>query len=473
MSIPELDSLLDRIRNISLDEEEINLEINEMARNENTVTNYQLLKLYLDSIPHYEGNPHTLGIFVDNCENLRRTFANDANPADPINNFIVRAIVGKLSGRALSLIGSRIELQTWEEIKNALNLSFGDQRNIDCLVQDLIALRPNRNETPYNFGMRCQDARSLIISKLNSLGLDPAERNIRLQNYDDLALKTFIRGLSGQVQNNVRLRNPENLEKAMSLVIEEENFLYSQQRSNTLNSHVSYKPVQRITPVRPNNFNYQNQKYSFPNSNATYNTPFRPNFASINNQPIFKPFTANPMQQRPNFSNGPGNYMQLRPNNSFPIQRQNFNQNRPFQNNPFQQQHNQPPRSQRSQNFNQNRQFQNSMRNYKPEPMDTSSGNTIQPRKTFTSTELFQQNINDTDQFENPFEIQNFADQYYHDNNEFETYDTNIAQDQTFNDPYYETANTNWFEQNPNNYENQNSENNENFQQTPNSTSPT
>ena len=49
------------------------------------------------------------------------------------------------------LIGSRIELKTWNEVKRALQLSFGDQRNVDCLIQDLIVLKPFKNKSPYNF----------------------------------------------------------------------------------------------------------------------------------------------------------------------------------------------------------------------------------------------------------------------------------------------------------------------------------
>lgn len=173
--------------------------------------NLQLLRLHLEVIPNYDGNPHTLNIFLDAWQNLVDTFGS----ADVIvNNFLVRAILGKLTGRALILIGSRIELKTWEEIKASIKESFGDQRNIDCLVQDLIAVRPQKNETPYNFGMRCQDARSLITSKLNCSNYSEDERKIRQSNYDDLALKTFIRGLPSFIQNNVRLRDPKNLEKA-------------------------------------------------------------------------------------------------------------------------------------------------------------------------------------------------------------------------------------------------------------------
>ena len=106
--------------------------------------NYQLLKLYIDIIPPYNGDAHTLGIFIESAENLINAFSHH-NDAD-LNSFMLRAIIGKLIGRALTLIGSRTELRTWQQIKETLNLCFGDQRNIDCLVQDLLALHPQKTE---------------------------------------------------------------------------------------------------------------------------------------------------------------------------------------------------------------------------------------------------------------------------------------------------------------------------------------
>lgn len=402
-----------------------NLEVNSENQRTNTMpeTNYQLLKLYVDTIPHYDGNPHTLGIFIDNCENLINTFSDGNN--QQMNNFILRAIIGKLSGRALSLIGSRIELRTWLQIKEALNLSFGDQRNIDCLIHDLIVLRPLKNETPYNFGMRCQDARSLIISKLNTLPIPNDERIIRLRSYDDLSLKTFIGGLSGQIQNNVRLRNPDSLEKAMSFVIEEENFLYSQQRTNTLNSHSSFRPAQRIIPARTNIQNPQN--FQRPQ------LQFRPNFQTMtNNTNVLRPpnFQSMPNYQpqnfqqphysfQPNLINRNLNQPNWRPNNNFPNQRHQY----------FLQKPSQIVQNQNPQNFNRNfNTTSQNIRNFKPEPMDTSSSNSrIPPKKNFTHTELFTQNIYEPDYFENPFELNEniVSDGYY-----------NESADSSLNNPY-------------------------------------
>lgn len=363
--------------------------------------NYQLLKLYVDIIPNYEGNPHTLGIFIDNCENLISIFSDPHNPA--INSFILRAIIGKLTGRALSLIGSRIELRAWDEIKTALTLSFGDQRNIDCLVQDLISLRPLKNESPYNFGMRCQDARSLIISKLNTLDITREEKIIRIQNYDDLALKTYIRSLPGQIQNNVRLRYPDSLEKAMSLVIEEENFLYSQNRSNALNSQSHFRPIQRIIPIK------QNPKIqNFPQVHM----PPRPIFQNNFPRPIF-PNTQMPFRSSNNLPIQ-NSQMLWKPNNNFPVQKHSyFLQNaNPNLRNP-----------QQIPNQNQNRNSQSAIKKFVPEPMDTSSSNTRQqPRKTFTSTELYLQGIDENCENQDNAYENNFYENQYYNNSEYPEY---------------------------------------------------
>lgn len=417
MSDPEIDKLTEQISNLSVNISEFLEQNLEMAlNNAPQPVNYQLLRLYIDTIPNYDGNPHTLCIFIDNCENLINTFSDQNNPT--INNFILRAIIGKLVGRALSLIGSRTELTSWDQIKDSLNLSFGDQRNLDCLIQDLIVMRPHKAETAYNFGMRCQDARSLIISKLNTLGMPNNEKIIHLRSYDDLALKTFIRGLTGQIQMNIRLRNPDSLEKAMSLVIEEENFLYSQQRTNALNTQV-FRPLQRLQPIRPNS-NPQIQhkppmQFNRPNFPSNFQQTQSPRPYLTNQQNFTRNFTNQPnWHPNPNFVPHRNQYFLQRPSQVLPNQRPNFNPN-------F------------NQNFNPNfKAPSQTNRSFKPEPMDTSSSsNTRVPLKlhNITHNGLFTQKINEMEQFENPFEIQNNIPENQYVENEYLQNSSNICQD--------------------------------------------
>lgn len=280
--------------------------------------NYQLMRLYIESIPNFNGNDdHTLEIFIEHCNSLIETYQNRNNAHDPLNTFLIRAVIGKLTGRALMLVGSRPEVRNWDDLKTLLRLSFGDQRNLDCLVQELIAMRPHKNESFTAFGQRIQKSRSAISSKLKSMNFNLAQRTFRMENYDELALKTYLRGLTGRIQDMVRLRDPDSLELAMSYVLEEENFLLNQRQFLGMSSSNNH------------NNNHHSNRMSLPKTQPTqsYNNSRNPNSNSFsfNNKP-FQPFYN--MNQQPNFQ-----YNQYRPP-TFAQPRQNFPPPNQF---PFQQ----------------------------------------------------------------------------------------------------------------------------------------
>lgn len=265
-----------------------------MANPTGSPINYSLLKLYVDIIPNFNGDPHTLEVFLEHCDYLITTYKNSENPNDPLNGFLTRAIIGKLTGNALMLVGSRPEIRDWSDLKALLRLSFGDNRNLDCLVQEMIAMKTFKNETFLAFGQRIQKARSAIASKLISMNIDIAERNFLIKNYDDLSLKTFIRGLSGRIQDMVRLRNPNSLELAISYVLEEENFMLNQKQMSFYN-----------TPKIQNNFKPQQsyatqQNYSFPNRSAQNSFSNSQNFIPQQKQTFpSQPINIQPRQNMP------------------------------------------------------------------------------------------------------------------------------------------------------------------------------
>lgn len=381
-----------------------------------TPVNIALLRYQADNIPAFDGNPKQLNRFIKSCENFIVAFQNLADPNDPINTCLFDTILSKLRDRAADLIGSRTELNTWQLIKDSLNLTFSDQRSIDCLIQDLISLKPSKNETPTQFGMRIQDARSLLFSKLNAGIQNVQEKTIKIQHYDDFALKTFINGLPYNMQLVVRLRNPDNLEKALAYVIEEENFIYLKNGQNNNLQNTSYRPQFNVNqnfqkPIA--NYPKFQQPQQIPNIN-----PFRaplPNFQNqFNNKPFFRP-------QQPPYTRPQGQFPQTSQNNFTPF-RNNFRP--PFYNNtrPNWQPNNRFPTQQHPQFANQrtsavlrnqahNFQQQNQNRG---EPMDTSSGNlksNSNPKQNIISQELFAQQVQNYTQPPNTntnHETQNF-----------------------------------------------------------------
>jgi hypothetical protein len=264
----------------------------------NNNTNYQLLKLYVDTIPNYNGDPNTLEIFINACENLFTNFGNNQD----LQSYLIRAIISKLTDRALILIGTKTELKNWPLVKNALRLSFGDQRNLDCLEQDLITSCPFRNEHPLDFGKRVQLIRSRLAAKLNTLTeieMPSITKAVYMKQYDQLAQKTFIRGLPGNLQSIVRLRNPTSIEHAMSIVTEEENFRYTQNFSNLLNTN--QKPTNNRIPIKKPSY-------------QPFNSSFTPNY-NTNHSNSHNPFRYYPSQTPSNTHSPPFTYNQQQPTN--------------------------------------------------------------------------------------------------------------------------------------------------------------
>lgn len=216
----------------------------------------------------------------------------------------------------------------------------------------------------------------------------------------------------------------------MSFVIEEENFLYTQQRANTLNTQTTFRPNQRITPTRSNNFkrDFNNSSYnSQPNFNNDYRTPFNYSQNQFREPRMQKPFEQSNnysyqnhfgQPQNLNYSNNSQQYR----TNRFP--QQNFGQRPTYPS----------TNTQRSRNTNQhfNQYRQNSFRNFKPEPMDTSSGYThLKQNNTQPHNHLFTQHVQEEDLFENPLDNEYNSDGQFNDDYH-EQLDYNVSHNESF-----------------------------------------
>lgn len=384
-------------------------------------TNYNLLRFQSDNIPKFDGNPKLLQRYLNSCENLIKAFQDIANPNAQINICLTDTVLGKLTGRAADLIVSRSELKTWTDIKNTLINCFADQRSIDCLIQDLINLKPFKNESPINFGMRIQDSRSLLFSKLNATNELATEKLMKIRHYEEFALKTFINGLPYNLQLIVRLKNPDCLEKAMSFVREEENFLYF--KNHSYNNTHTQQSLRHPTPQTK------------PQHNFKSNIPiFKPNY-----QPMYSQFNNNNHQNYSNY----GIRDRLPDTRTF-MPRQNQFNNQPSTSNQFQrnlpnnnQQFGRPNFGQRpnSNTFRQNKPSSSNSRLNRVEPMDTSSGNTVLHQNIITRSDIEQSNTqNNTQNTNNDFENTN-NDFEYNNTNECSYNYPNMT---NFNDQFYD-----------------------------------
>lgn len=331
-----------------------------------TEINYQLIRFQADNIPKFDGNPKQINRFINACENFLENHQDTNNPNSEINICLLDTILSKLINRAADLISSRIELNNWNSIKNAIINTFSDQRSIDCVLQDILTLRPNKNELSQQFGIRLQDMRSLLFSKIN-MSDDPREIKIlKIREYDNLVLKTFINGLNYNTQLIVRLKNPINIEEAMSYALEEENFLYYKNRQPHYTANVSRNNSNNFNRNNNNNFSRHNNNFSR-NNNLNNNFQNRQMHNSNFNRNNFNRFS------NQNFNNFNHNNNNTNRNNFT-----GFGQFRSNSGNVYNVNNRQNSANRRFTNFNNNNFNNNNFnRNNRVEPMDISSGNTI------------------------------------------------------------------------------------------------
>lgn len=259
----------------------------------------QVQKHHIDCVPEYDGNPSTLAIFIQSSEYLINNFSDPNNAANPQNEFLLRAVIGKLTGRALNLVGSRGNLRNWLSIKNLLLQFFSDQRDENCLVGDLMHLKQGKFENPVNFGYRCQDLLSLLLNKIQLTEVDPNIRDLKKNLYENQARNAFLRGLHSNLP--IRLRNPQNLEQAISFTIEEQNFMYARRNLTLQHSikppspHFKTSPpwrqnvqrplYQNLSPVNQIPFTQTRQNLIQPNHNSPRSAQIR-NPSQIRPQPV-------------------------------------------------------------------------------------------------------------------------------------------------------------------------------------------
>lgn len=359
-----------------------------------TELNYGLLRYQADNVPTFDGNPKLLQRFISASENLLRAFQDIQNPNAPINICLLDTIYSKLSHRAADLICSRSEINNWQLIKELLINTFSDQRSIDCLIQDMLSLKINKNENPIAFGMRLQDTRSLLFSKLNATDEDRQTKLMKIQHYDSFALKTYINNLPYNIQLVIRLKEPISLEQAMSFVQEEENFQQFKFRSNfNVNAN---KPPQKQNLVNQSPMTNPSTSFQTYPRNPNYNNapqPFyQPNFSNNNSQNF--PRQPIPITPRPNF------------NQRFPTNKQVFgkpiNVWRPG----------------------------NTQNTYKPTPMSVTTRNTTGTNNFQNNkpNQLFNQEVSENVTYENPFEqptennSENIQNDYTANHSQFDQY---------------------------------------------------
>ena len=215
----------------------------------NLANNMAFQTSYMKCVPNFNGDPDELQRFIKICEQIIDSFYDVANPNNFQNVYIINSIINKLEGNA-QIIANINSCNNWVDLRNVLVRNFSDQRDESCLNRDLTSMRQKPTKTPKQFYERVLHTLNIICLYIDIHENIAANRILKRNLYQDLALKTFLAGLRDPLGTTIRTMRPNDLAEAIQFVNQEENISYFQNLRN-----LNFKP-QNSPPRQPKqNFN--------------------------------------------------------------------------------------------------------------------------------------------------------------------------------------------------------------------------
>lgn len=273
-------------------------------------------------IPVFSGDKTTLRSYVTACEYLIEEFLNPHPDNARMNKRLLMIFLGKLEGKAREAVDANKVPITWPELKEILVHSFGDKRSEDVLVHDLNSVIPNRNENVQDYASKIKATLYTLLSKINLTENNLDIRHMKISQYNQLALRTFLFGLdliNDKIGMEVKLRQPGDIETAEGYAIEIENYNLQKKRyletcrrpinpffSQPMSQSSSSKTPQITRPIPR------------PTQQLQQRSPQQPHFQQNYQPQRFIP----PAQQRyltPRFAPSPGQIQQRTPARPTPM----------------------------------------------------------------------------------------------------------------------------------------------------------
>lgn len=185
-------------------------------------------------IPLFNGDKRHLNLFLRKCQYIIDSFCSSGETQ---NLYVFNVITSRLTENAAALFSEREDVMCWSALKALLIQHFGDPRSEACINIELESLKIKSGESYLEFCNRIQSVRSLLISKVNT-NEDSDLKKAKLIIYDNTALNVFLYNLPENLVRIVRLKAPTTLEAALSVVLEEVNFLEQYNMRNRIHGNI-------------------------------------------------------------------------------------------------------------------------------------------------------------------------------------------------------------------------------------------
>lgn len=188
----------------------------------------------LQLVPNFDGeDPQRVYPFIDACDFVMGSVDEKTRP------ILLRAIQQKMTGKAYTVRQYR-EITSWEMLKGLLEDTFCTKRTPGHLQLELTTCRMQIGESVQNYTTRVEKLLHEFYN-VSAKGRSASDTKVIHNFIRETTLMTYVEGLSSNIRNIIKAKNPSTLEEAIKESIEEEKMF------------LSNKETQRLLQSKPNN----------------------------------------------------------------------------------------------------------------------------------------------------------------------------------------------------------------------------
>lgn len=215
----------------------------------------------IKDLPKFEGNPKLLFEFINNCEEILDLI--NCTSGTPYGQLLLRAIRNKIVGPANEVLNMYGTPLIWDNIRENLILHYSDKRNETSLIRDLHGLKQG-GKTVENFYSEVIEILATMTNNVQIHERDEAIIQSKRDLYTEMSLNVFLSGLREPLGSTIRAMKPQTLAIAFSYCIKEQNISYSKMDTNSRNSNVTNNRTQPNFRQQPVNQQPRYQSFNRP-----------------------------------------------------------------------------------------------------------------------------------------------------------------------------------------------------------------
>lgn len=196
-------------------------------------------------IKPYDGSRDKLNSFLNNCENAYKLASSTQK------SILLNFILSRLEGKAETAASIK-DFDSWETLSSFLQSQFGERKHYAHLLSELQDAHQLTGESVSQYSIKIETCLAQILTEITLSNKKKTELSGKTSAMEDLALHSFLMGLTPKIGNLVRMKNPISLNEAINYAISEEKIQILLSKRNPYQNRSIQKPTNSYDRPRPN-----------------------------------------------------------------------------------------------------------------------------------------------------------------------------------------------------------------------------